>query len=225
MKLRLRRVLDDRRLFPEGGWMRVVARVKRERAGLHEGGGGGGKERRLAPSRDVFVARRRREWRWARKPNYELFSPRHGAPAVPLYRRCTHLPGAFPPPFVPARDGEGAMGGSWEPGRAGRRGWREREDVSAGFPPPLMGMWYELFVGCSLAFSHCYATVLLARHPPCTTTKGINVSAHCRAAYAPRRERGEREIMIGSTYIISANARSKSKSCYAATSQKFWIVL
>lgn len=25
---------------------------------------------------------------------------------------------------------------------------------------PLMGTWYELFVGCSLAFSHCYATFL-----------------------------------------------------------------
>ncbi|XP_018351418.1 PREDICTED: uncharacterized protein LOC108753923 [Trachymyrmex septentrionalis] len=74
---------------------------------------------------------------------------------------------------------------------------REREDVSAGFPPPLMGMRYELFVGCSLAFSHCYATVLLASaSPSCTPTKGINVNARCHAMYALRRGQGNETVYI-----------------------------
>lgn len=137
----------------------------------------------FAPSRDVFVAQRRREWRWARKPNYELFSPRHGAP---LYRRCTHLPGASP---FTSRKSEKELGSREESRGLKRVVENEREDVSAGFPPPLMGMRYELFVGCSLAFSHCYATVLLAS-PSCTPTKGINVNARCRAALEKRtRER------------------------------------
>jgi len=156
----------------------------------------------FAPSQDVFVARRRREWRWARRPNYELFSPRHGAPRCRFTVRVrTYLPGASP--FI-SRQSEKERA-SW--GRdAGRRGlkrgtWgRGREDVSAGFPPPLMGMRYELFVGCSLAFSHCYATVLLASaSPSCTPTKGINVNARCRVVYTSRRrEEGENAETIES---------------------------
>jgi len=46
-----------------------------------------------APSRDIFVAWWRREWRWTRRPNYELFSPRHGGHRGTA---CTHLPGASP---------------------------------------------------------------------------------------------------------------------------------
>jgi len=96
----------------------------------------------------VFVAQGRREWRWARRPNYELFSPRHGAPWRCLYAPTWRL--------LPS------TARNTEAGRDARI-----EDVSAGFPSPLMGMRYELFVGCSLAFSHCYATVFLARprHP------------------------------------------------------------
>jgi len=145
----------------------------------------------FVPSRDVFVARRRREWQWARRPNYELFSLRHGAP---LYCRCTYL---APPPSSRVRvrksEKERASCGDGTTGVETRNVWgREREDVSAGFPPPLMGMRYELFVGCSLAFSHCYATVLLASaSPSCTPTKGINVNARCHAMYTLRRGQGK----------------------------------
>lgn len=169
--------------------MRVVARVKRERGALRNGGRGGRVRsftRRLCSATEAWMA-------VGQEAQLRVIqsSPRgtRGAALPSVYSPTWRLP----PSSRSLRARRSAVAG------AARRdegvvtrdvGWREREDVSAGFPPPLMGMRYELFVGCSLAFSHCYATVLLASaSPSCTTTKGINVSAHCRAAYTPRRAR------------------------------------
>lgn len=91
--------------------MRVVVRMKRECRDLmgvsllHE---------------NVFVARRRREWRWARRPNYELFSLRHGVSRCRLYRVRTST---WRLPFHLARKsekehlGRAAWRGGWNAGR------------------------------------------------------------------------------------------------------------
>jgi len=102
----------------------------------------------FVPSRDVFVARRRREWQWARRPNYELFSLRHGAP---LYCRCMHLPGASP--FISCesekeRERACKLRGR-ETGRRGlKRGMYGVENVRTSLRDSLRHLWE-----CDTSFS------------------------------------------------------------------------
>lgn len=194
--------------------MRVV--VKRERGTLR--GLPRSFTRRLCSATEAWMAAGQEAQLWVIQS-----SPR--GTALPLYRRCTRLPGAFPLHLAQERGRARELGGRGAGRRELKRGtWGgEREDVSAGFPPPLMGMRYELFVGCSLAFSHCYATVLLASaSPSCTPTKRINVNAHCRAV----RPRENAESWNNDwEYIISANA-DQNALCYndRTKSRKFYVL-
>lgn len=152
----------------------------------------------LAPLRDVFVARRRREWRgWARRPNYEFIQSSPRGIAVPLRR---YLPGACP--FISkvrARKkstprmrevGRGGERQRWNAGRRVERTWGRL----CGIPAATYGNVIRAFrrmLSCVFA--------LLRNRPRVRVTlvlpdKGNQCQCALRlAAYTGWRENAERE--------------------------------
>lgn len=123
--------------------------------------------------------------------------------AVPLYRRCTHLPGASL--FVSreeARRSEKKREGAREPAgprglKRGTWGGREREDVSAGFPAATYGNAIRAFrrmLSCVFALlrnrlSRVRVTLV---HPD----KGNQCQCALSYIHAPDAESENAEIMI-----------------------------
>jgi len=103
----------------------------------------------FAPSQDVFVARRRREWRWARRPNYELFSPRHGAPRCRFTVRVrTYLLYLAPPLSSRVRARKSARAGDATRDDGGWNAGHGVEDVRTSLRDSRRHLWE-----CDTSFS------------------------------------------------------------------------
>lgn len=120
--------------------------------------------------------------------------------AMPLYRRCTHLPGAFPLHRARASGTRELKRGTWG---------REREDVSAGFHRHLWECDTSFSSDALLRFRIVtQPSFSRPRHPRAPRQReSMSMRALPCRVRAPREKREERERWNDDwEYIISANA-------------------
>lgn len=167
--------------------------------------------------------------------------PRHGIPRVPSPWNFSYVHvylAPLRPPFYVVRTwlrwkGEKERERNPRGGRKGRGGEALLEEKKRGKMRegekerkawgrlcgdsralPLMGTWYELFVGCSLAFSHCYATtssfLRVLHFPPPSFSRTLPSSPSLRKKNRCRCEN-----------VLCRCSFSTSASCVPKRHQKF----